>query len=69
MRPRRSRSIPAQAIIAPLSVQSFGGGATSGRPASRAKARQRLRERRIGGDAAGDHERLARGADALRGRA
>ena len=29
MSPRASRSAPAQAIIAPLSVQSSGGGATS----------------------------------------
>ena len=32
-KPRRRRSIPAHAIIAPLSVQSAGGGATSGTPA------------------------------------
>src|ERR1700721_2197081 len=31
--PSRSRSTPAQAIIAPLSVQSLGGGATRGGPA------------------------------------
>ena len=35
--PSRSRSTPAHAIIAPLSVQSFCGGATSGRPASTQK--------------------------------
>ena len=35
--PSRSRSTPAHAIIAPLSVQSFCGGATNGRPASAQK--------------------------------
>ena len=36
--PRRNRSIPAQAIIAPLSVQSASGGATKATPAWRATA-------------------------------
>src|SRR5271165_1657446 len=31
-RPRRSRSSPAQATIAPLSVQSFGGGTAKANP-------------------------------------
>ena len=35
VRPRRSRSSPAQAIIAPLSVHSSGGGATKASPAPR----------------------------------
>ena len=34
VRPSASRSAPAQAIMAPLSVQSSGGGATSSMPAS-----------------------------------
>ena len=54
--------MPAQAIIAPLSVQSFGGGATSGTPGLGAEARHRLADRAVGRDAAGDDDRL-RGAD------
>ena len=46
--PSRSRSIPAQAIIAPLSVQSFGGGATNGRPASAQKRVSASRIARVG---------------------
>ncbi|MCH7549272.1 MAG: sulfatase-like hydrolase/transferase [Candidatus Krumholzibacteriota bacterium] len=42
-RPRRSRSIPAHAIIAALSVQSRGGGATRRRPAASATSESRAR--------------------------
>src|SRR5262245_15416042 len=38
LRPRRKRSMPAQAIIAALSVHSRGGGATNGSAASAATA-------------------------------
>ena len=55
-RPRRSRSSPAQAIIAPLSVHSAGGGATKRSPACRASAAKRSRKPLVGGDAAGRHQ-------------
>ena len=45
--PQRSRSIPAQAIIAPLSVHSAGGGATKPSPASSASAARRARSRAL----------------------
>src|SRR5271166_1220595 len=45
VRPSDSRSIPAQAIIAPLSVQSWGGGRTSRSPLS---PQNRPKARRIG---------------------
>ena len=61
--PRRKRSIPAQAIIAPLSVQSARGGATSGSPACAARRGQSLANGQIGGDPAGDDDRLRRSAD------
>ncbi len=53
--PSRSRSIPAQAIIAPLSVQSFGGGATRGKPASAQNCVSASRSGYVGRDAASDH--------------
>ena len=63
-RPRRSRSMPAQAIIAPLSVHSLHRRRDQRQPGLRAEARHRLADRAVGGDAAGDDDRL-RGADPL----
>src|SRR5205823_10837217 len=42
-RPSRSRSMPAQAIIAPLSVHKAGGGATRRNPVSSARPLRHLR--------------------------
>ena len=64
-RPSRSRSIPAQAIIAPLSVQSFCGGATIGRPTSAQNRASAPRIAALAADAAGDDDRLGRDAEAF----
>src|SRR4029077_5559245 len=47
VRPRRRRSSPAQAIIAPLSVQSSTGGATKVSPADAPSAARRSPSRRL----------------------
>src|SRR5580704_8605715 len=41
-KPSRSRSMPAQAIMAPLSVHNSGGGATKRSPTSSARSVRRL---------------------------
>ena len=55
-RPSRSRSMPAQAIIAPLSVHNAGGGATKRSPASSARAARRSSQPLVGGNAAADDQ-------------
>src|ERR1700730_9086072 len=47
VRPSRSRSMPAQAIMAPLSVQSFIGGATRRAPYRAATSSRRPRRERV----------------------
>jgi hypothetical protein len=56
---RGQRSAPANAIIAPLSVQNSGAGTRAEAVARRACAQ--LAQRAVGADAAGDHERVAPG--------
>ena len=58
VRPASKRSAPAQAIIAALSVHSHEGGATKGRPAFLRQPGQRRADAGIGGDPAGDDQRL-----------
>jgi len=58
--PDRSRSAPAQAIIAPLSVQSAGGGMIKVVCAFAANILQRAADRLVGGDAAGGDQRARR---------
>ena len=55
--PRASRSQPAQAIIAPLSVHSAGGGATSTVPSLVRDPVERAADRLVDRDAARDHQR------------
>jgi hypothetical protein len=52
--------MPAQAIIAPLSVHSAGGGATKASRRRRRRARRAARAAAIGGDPAGRDERAPR---------
>ncbi len=58
VRPSARRSAPAQAIIAPLSVQSAGGGHDQLRPGLPRHVKERATNRLIGGDAAGRHQRM-----------
>ncbi len=62
--PRASRSAPAHAIIAPLSVQSSGGGATSTVRLLGCHAAKRAADRLVHRDAARDDQR-GRPAEAL----
>ena len=57
VRPSASRSAPAQAIMAPLSVHSAGGGATRRHRSSKSDAMQGVADRLIGRDAAGANQR------------
>ena len=57
VRPSRSRSMPAQAIMAPLSVQSFTGGATRRAPCRRGNLFEAAAQIEVGRDAARDDER------------
>ena len=71
LRPSASRSAPAQAIIAPLSVQSSGGGSISVVPACAATCSSACAHRAVGGDAAGGDQRRRRAelvAEQARGR-
>ncbi len=54
--PRRNRSIPAQAIIAPLSVHSAGGGATKSSPAPLGQRGEARAQPLVGRDPAGGDE-------------
>ena len=58
--PSRSRSMPAQAIMAPLSVQSFTGGATRRAPCSAASVLQAAAQIEVGRDAARHDQRRRR---------
>ena len=55
--PAASRSTPAQAIIAALSVHSQAGGTLKRRPSSRGEPAKRRADRLVGGDPAGDDQR------------
>ena len=60
VRPSAIRSAPAQAIIAPLSVQSAGGGMISVVCALAATSCKRAADGLVGGDAAGGDQRAGR---------